>query len=79
MSNESTQTADVTSSESSAISQQSLTVADRCDACGAQAYVRVTLSTGELLFCAHHANENKEKLQPIATSWHDESEKLLAR
>lgn len=56
-----------------------LSVADRCDACGAQAYVRVTLSTGELLFCAHHANENKEKLQPIAIAWQDESEKLLAR
>jgi len=56
-----------------------LSVIDRCDACGAQAYVRVTLSTGELLFCAHHANENKEKLQPIALSWHDETEKLLAR
>ncbi|MFM7029707.1 MAG: hypothetical protein ACKOWK_01400 [Micrococcales bacterium] len=57
----------------------SLTAADRCDACGAQAYVRATLSTGELLFCLHHANENKEKLQPIALKWHDESEKLLAR
>lgn len=56
-----------------------LTVADRCDACGAQAYVRVGLATGELLFCLHHANENKAKLEPIATSWHDESAKLLAR
>jgi hypothetical protein len=56
-----------------------LTVADRCDACGAQAYVRVTLSTGELLFCAHHANENKAKLEAIAINWHDETEKLLAR
>ena len=56
-----------------------LTAADRCDACGAQAYVRVELATGELLFCAHHANANKEKLQPIATAWHDETDKLLAR
>lgn len=56
-----------------------LTVADRCDACGAQAYVRVGLATGELLFCLHHANENKPKLEAIATSWHDESAKLLAR
>lgn len=59
--------------------QVALTVADRCDACGAQAYVRVGLATGELLFCLHHANENKAKLQPIAISWHDESDKLLAR
>jgi len=59
--------------------QIALTAADRCDACGAQAYVRATLSTGELLFCLHHANENKDKLQPIAIKWQDESEKLLAR
>ncbi|MEN9989603.1 MAG: hypothetical protein RL508_582 [Actinomycetota bacterium] len=58
---------------------QELTAADRCDACGAQAYVRVTLATGELLFCAHHANENKDKLQPVALKWQDETEKLLAR
>ena len=58
---------------------ESLTAADRCDACGAQAYVRVRLATGELLFCAHHANENRAKLEPIALEWHDETEKLLAR
>jgi len=56
-----------------------LSAADRCDACGAQAYVRVTLATGELLFCSHHANENKAKLDPIAIKWHDETSKLLAR
>jgi hypothetical protein len=56
-----------------------LSAADRCDACGAQAYVRVTLATGELLFCSHHANENKAKLETIAIKWHDETSKLLAR
>ena len=61
------------------VSAPALNISDRCDACGAQAYVRVTLATGELLFCAHHANSNKEKLQPIALSWQDETEKLLAR
>ncbi|MGI8665383.1 MAG: DUF7455 domain-containing protein, partial [Jatrophihabitans sp.] len=31
-----------------------LTAVDRCDRCGAQAYVRVTLPAGsELMFCAH--------------------------
>lgn len=52
---------------------------DRCDICGAQAYVRVELATGELIFCSHHGNEQKEKLQSIAISWHDESDKLLSR
>ncbi|MEY3999877.1 MAG: hypothetical protein RLZZ626_232 [Actinomycetota bacterium] len=58
--------------------QIALHVSDRCDACGAQAYIRVVLPTGELLFCAHHGNENKAKLEPIALTWHDESSKLNA-
>jgi hypothetical protein len=55
----------------------SLTALDRCDSCGAQAYVRVTLASGELLFCAHHAAEFKDKLQPQALAWHDETARLL--
>lgn len=53
-----------------------LTAFDRCDSCGAQAYVRVTLASGELLFCAHHGAKFKEKLSPTALSWHDESSRL---
>jgi uncharacterized Zn finger protein (UPF0148 family) len=53
-----------------------LTAFDRCDSCGAQAYVRVTLSTGELLFCAHHGAKFKEKLAVTALNWHDESDRL---
>ncbi len=55
-----------------------LTALDRCDSCGAQAYVRVTLAAGELLFCAHHAAEVREKLQPQAVEWHDETDRLVA-
>lgn len=54
-----------------------LTALDRCDYCGAQAYVKATLASGELLFCAHHAAEFKEKVQPMALDWHDESSRLL--
>jgi hypothetical protein len=57
----------------------SLNANDRCDVCGAQAYIKVSLATGELLFCAHHGKANKEKLEPIAKSWLDESDRLLAR
>ncbi|MGC5616287.1 DUF7455 domain-containing protein [Georgenia sp. Z1491] len=53
-----------------------LTAADRCDACGAQAYVRVTLRSGSLLFCAHHARRHAEKLGEVATEIHDESDRL---
>jgi hypothetical protein len=53
------------------------TALDRCDRCGAQAYVRVELTNGgELLFCAHHAREHAEKLQIVAASIQDESGQL---
>lgn len=54
-----------------------LTALDRCDACGAQAYIRVVVSSGELLFCAHHGRKHQEKLSTLAHSWHDESSRLL--
>lgn len=54
-----------------------LSALDRCDSCGAQAYVRVTMPSGSLLFCAHHASQHREKLQPLADVWHDESDRLL--
>ena len=56
-----------------------LTAADRCDRCGAQAYLRVELQTGgELLFCAHHAREHGDKLKQIAITVIDETHKLVS-
>jgi hypothetical protein len=56
-----------------------LSAADRCDRCGAQAYLRVELTTGgELLFCAHHAREHGDKLREIAVNLVDETHKLAA-
>ena len=31
-----------------------LKIADRCDKCGAQAFVLATGVSGELMFCGHH-------------------------
>lgn len=54
-----------------------LTTSDRCDRCGAQAYVRVELAGGsELHFCVHHARKHESKLREIAVRFLDESEKL---
>jgi hypothetical protein len=54
-----------------------LTALDRCDRCGAQAYLRVELAGGgDLLFCAHHAREHGDKLREIAVNVHDETGKL---
>jgi len=56
-----------------------LTAADRCDRCGAQAYVRVLLATGgELLFCAHHGREHTPALASVEARIQDESDRLLA-
>ena len=57
-----------------------LNATDRCDVCGAQAYVRVVLEAtgGQVLFCAHHARANEEKLRPLAASWQDETQYLGA-
>lgn len=54
-----------------------LSATDRCDRCGAQAYVRVVLDGGaDLLFCSHHWNDHAEKLRPIALEIVDETHKL---
>ncbi|TIC81483.1 hypothetical protein E8D34_17505 [Nocardioides sp. GY 10113] len=53
-----------------------LTAEDRCDRCGAQAYLRVELAIGELLFCGHHAREHGAALKEIAVSVQDETHKL---
>lgn len=54
-----------------------LTALNRCDRCGAQAYVRATLSGGsELLFCAHHGREHMSKLVLLTTDILDESKFL---
>jgi hypothetical protein len=54
-----------------------LTAKDRCDRCGAQAYVRATLPNGlELLFCAHHNRQHSSALTKIAVGIHDETERL---
>jgi ribosomal protein L37E len=43
-----------------------LTTADRCDRCGAQAYIRARLPEGlELHFCAHHGRAHLDKLRDM--------------
>jgi hypothetical protein len=57
----------------------SLSAADRCDRCGAQAYIRARLNSGgELLFCAHHGRQHLPQLQAHASEIQDESDRLTA-
>ncbi|GAA0586402.1 DUF7455 domain-containing protein [Actinomadura livida] len=54
-----------------------LTVADRCDRCGAQAYVRAVLvGGGDLLFCAHHGRKYAEALRSNGADIQDETDRL---
>jgi len=57
-----------------------LTTQDRCDRCGAQAWVSAKLATtgGQLLFCLHHSREVESALRPRTTHWIDESRFLNA-
>jgi hypothetical protein len=54
-----------------------LALTDRCDRCGAQAYVRATLESGlDLLFCAHHWRDNEARLRAVGAEIHDETTRL---
>jgi hypothetical protein len=63
--------------------KQTLTVMDRCDSCGAQAYVMVKGITGELLFCSHHYNKimdnpiGYEKMMGFVLEVLDERDRLV--
>lgn len=64
------------------ISEFRLTAIDRCDACGAQAYVLAIGLSGELMFCAHHYSEilstetGKKAIESFAFEVFDERQKL---
>ncbi len=60
-----------------------LTANDRCDSCGAQAYVQVTGVTGDLVFCNHHYNKimdstiGYDKMMNFAYNILDERDRLV--
>jgi hypothetical protein len=60
-----------------------LTALDRCDSCAAEALVKVTGLTGDLMFCGHHYNkimDNPEaysKMMAFMLTIVDERDKLI--
>jgi hypothetical protein len=55
-----------------------MTAEDRCDRCGAQAYVRAVMPSGsDLFFCAHHWRDNADVLRSVAASIHQELDRLV--
>jgi len=63
--------------------QWELSPLDRCDRCNAEALVRVTGISGELMFCGHHYNkimdnaEGYKKMMSFALTVLDERNKLV--
>lgn len=56
-----------------------LTRQDRCDRCGAQAYVRATIPAGAgtaLLFCGHHFRKHELALVAAGAGIHDERHRI---
>jgi len=56
-----------------------LTRQDRCDRCGAQAYVRATLPSADglqLLFCGHHFRAHELKLVAAGATIQDERHRI---
>jgi hypothetical protein len=49
------------------LNTRELTSKDRCDGCNAEALMRATKGTDELLFCGHHGK--KSELNLIASGW----------
>lgn len=45
-----------------ALQRRDLTAMDRCDACGARAWVRAVMTSSELYFCGHHAAKHLDAL-----------------
>ena len=60
-----------------------LKASDRCDSCAAEALVKVTGLSGELMFCGHHYNkimdnaEGYKKMMSFAITILDERDKLI--
>jgi len=66
----------MSTTEPAAVLDYRLSAADRCDSCGAQAYIAAEVNGSELLFCAHHGRKYEDKLRSVATTWHDETSRL---
>ena len=49
-----------------------LRIADRCDRCGAQAFVLATVNGTDLLFCGHHFNRWEDDIREVASRVVDE-------
>ena len=61
------------------VAPHAFTAQDRCDRCGAQAFLRAVLTSGDLMFCAHHGRAYGDVLAAKALVVEDASELINAK
>jgi hypothetical protein len=67
----------MSASSTQTLAPSTLATTDRCDRCGAQAYVLAELPGGsQLLFCGHHWGTHQEALRPKSVNIVDELHRL---
>lgn len=55
------------------------TTADRCDSCGAEAFVWINGVSGDLYFCGHHFVKHEEKILDYAFEIIDDRDFINAK
>lgn len=56
-----------------------LTLTDRCDRCGAQAFIVAYLAACELMFCMHHGRQYMDALCEVADDIYDGTDTINRR
>ena len=59
--------------------QRTLKQTDRCDRCGAEAFIWANGVSGDLFFCAHHFNKWEDKIREFAFEVIDERKFINAK
>ncbi len=61
------------------VKERQTKTSDRCDACGAEAFVWVNGINGDLYFCGHHFNKGEAKIREYAFEIIDDREFINAK
>ena len=61
------------------IEKRVLKQSDRCDRCGAEAFIWINGITGDLFFCAHHFAKWEDKIREFAFEVIDERKFINAK
>ena len=65
--------------DTTTLERPALDITDRCDRCGAQAFIRAIFARGELTFCGHHGREMRAGLEKQALLVQDATDQINAQ